>query len=134
MLLGGEVSLWTDDYVFPAECNAFSGRVPANGSAFYARSQDDAFAKSIGGMLWPRGFVAAGAFYRYNADLNVSSDAFAEKIGTLTELINARGGDACGPGCRCGYCSQQCGATPPHDYGPPGQPANPGNCSVTDLT
>lgn len=37
MVLGGSVSMWTDDYVFPAECNAFPGRVPANGSVFYDR-------------------------------------------------------------------------------------------------
>ena len=70
---GGEVSMWSDDYVFPAECNAFPGRVPANGSVFYQRSLDDAFGRSIGGLMWPRGFVAAGAYYRFNASLNVST-------------------------------------------------------------
>ena len=28
LLLGGEVSAWTDDYVYPAECDAFVGFVP----------------------------------------------------------------------------------------------------------
>jgi hypothetical protein len=70
---GGEVSMWSDDYVFPPECNAFPGRVPANGSVFYQRSLDDAFGRSIGGLMWPRGFVAAGAYYRFNASLNVST-------------------------------------------------------------
>jgi hypothetical protein len=40
--------MWTDDYVLPAECNAFPGRVPANGSVLYSRSFDDVFAQSIG--------------------------------------------------------------------------------------
>ena len=40
--------MWTDDYVLPAECNAFIGRVPANGSVLYSRSFDDVFAQSIG--------------------------------------------------------------------------------------
>jgi hypothetical protein len=65
--------MWSDDYVFPAECNAFPDRLPANGSVFYQRSLDDAFSRSIGGLMWPRGFVAAGAYYRFNASLNVST-------------------------------------------------------------
>jgi hypothetical protein len=65
--------MWSDDYVFPVECNAFPGRVPANGSVFYQRALDDAFSRSIGGLMWPRGFVAAGAYYRFNASLNVST-------------------------------------------------------------
>lgn len=65
--------MWSDDYVFPAECDAFPGHAPANGSVFYRRTLDDSFSRSIGGLMWPRGFVAAGAFYRFNALLNVSS-------------------------------------------------------------
>jgi hypothetical protein len=130
MLLGGEVSLWTDDYVFPAECGAFAGRVPANGSSFYSRQYDAAFAKSIGGMLWPRGFVAAGAFYRYAKGLDIKSTAFVSRMTALTQLMQARGGDVCGAGCRCDYCAQQCGAGGvPQVYGPASQRSNPGNCS-----
>ena len=73
--------------VFPAECNAFPGRVPANGSVFYSRALDKAFAESIGGLMWPRGFVAAGSFYRFDATVNVSSDGFVRRFVAFAKLL-----------------------------------------------
>ena len=57
--------MWSDDYCHPLECGAWTNRFGpdklANASCLYQRSLDDAFARSIGGITWPRGFVAAGA-------------------------------------------------------------------------
>eukprot|EP01045_Picozoa_sp_COSAG04_P008688 COSAG04_NODE_487_length_13521_cov_4.344360_2_plen_570_part_00 len=105
MVLGGEVSMWTDDYVFPAECDAFVGRVPANGSVLYTRDLDAAFAASVGGLMWPRGFVAAGAFYRFDPQTNVSSDAFSAQMKRLGARLHKRGSLLCPAGCECGYCA-----------------------------
>jgi hypothetical protein len=69
-VLGGELSAWSDDYCLPLECSAWTNRFPpsehklANASCLYTRERDDAFARSIAGMVWPRGFVAAGASAR----------------------------------------------------------------------
>jgi hypothetical protein len=69
-VLGGEVSMWTDDYCDTLECGAWQNRFPpsklANASCLYTRDTDDAFAKSIGGLTWPRGFVAAGAYWGFD--------------------------------------------------------------------
>jgi hexosaminidase len=132
LLLGGAVSMWTDDYVFPAECDAYAGRVPANGSILYARQYDNAFSHSVAGLMWPRGFVAAGSFYRFDPTLNVSSPQFVAKMDQLNDQLRTRGSWTCAPGCRCDYCSERCPGKPLRQYGNYSiQANNPGNCSRT---
>ena len=55
LLLGGEMSMWSDSYCYVGQCGA-SGGTPV-GHALYPPQQDAAFSQSIGGMIWPRGFV-----------------------------------------------------------------------------
>lgn len=131
LLLGGAVSMWTDDYVFPAECDAYADRVPANGSILYGRKYDHAFGQSLAGLMWPRGFVAAGSFYRFDPTLNVSAPQFVERMERLNTQLRARGSWTCAPGCRCDYCSERCPGKPLRLYGDYSiQAANPGNCSA----
>ena len=103
-ILGGEISLWTDDYSYPTECGAHGpGHPPANASCLYARALDDAFELSIGGITWPRGLVGAGAFYRFNANLDAASPAFTARIYALNDQLRARGAVVCPSGKMCSY-------------------------------
>ena len=40
------------------------------GAALFPPARDAAFGKSLGGMIWPRGFVGAAAFWNYNASVD----------------------------------------------------------------
>ena len=129
MVLGGEVSMWSDDSVYPAECsgkrtpqfgikswlcaNSLQRLIANRGcfqlsrteSVLYNRSFDEVFAQSIGGLLWPRGFVAAGAFYRFDPAVNVSSTGFTAKMGAMSAALKQHGALLCPAGCGCGYCT-----------------------------
>ena len=116
-VLGGEVSMWSDDYCSPLECGAWSNRFPpslhylANASCLYTRARDVAFARSIAGVAWPRGLVAAGAFWGYDylpSSVSAQSPTFGAAIDTLTRRLHDRGLHACRAGCACDYLSE-CG-------------------------
>lgn len=64
LMLGGEVSMWTDDYCYSAQCGAKAGPTPA-AAQLYGPDQDARFARSIAGV---RGFWA-----RINRILTASS-------------------------------------------------------------
>eukprot|EP00939_MAST-03C_sp_MAST-3C-sp1_P003552 g3552.t1 len=105
-LLGGEMSLWTDDYV-RRECGAHGSSLGlANGSCFYGREMDAGFQQSLGGLLWPRGIVAAGAFYNYNASLNASAESFVKQVYKLNDALQRRGSDVCTSGLACSYVGE----------------------------
>ena len=57
--LGGEMATWTDSYCPTLQCHAFEGP-PQGGRAMFPPSEDDAFGRSSGGLLWPFGYVGAG--------------------------------------------------------------------------
>lgn len=112
LLLGGEASMWSDNYAYTAQCHpgATSGGRPMKApvaAALYGPDADAAFAASIGGMVWPRCAAAAGSFYRYDASvgeaaLNASVAAFNERV------LRGRGVGACPNGCACDELSM-CG-------------------------
>lgn len=106
-VLGGEVSVWTDDYAYPQECGAWgeTGNL-ANASCLYYREFDGAYASSIGGITWPRGFVAAGAFYNFDASVNVSSPEFTQRIYDFNDDVQSRGSLVCSSGKVCDYLSE----------------------------
>jgi hypothetical protein len=94
LVLGGEMSMWTDSYCYIDQCGSSTGRVPA-GHALFDPAQDAAFGKSIGGMIWPRGFVGAAAFWNYNNATNPADPAFVASIYKLNDEVKARGGFVC---------------------------------------
>lgn len=112
MLLGGETSQWTDTYCYTAQCGASNGATPV-GASLFPPTKDSLFAQSIGGMMWPRAFIAAASFWNYNASQSSSDPAFVQAVNTLTQSVIARGYYACPVGCMCNQVSA-CG-TP---YGP----------------
>ena len=105
-VLGGEISMWTDDYI-QRECGAHGSKLGlANASCFYSRKMDVGFQNSIGGLIWPRGIVAAGAFYNFNATLNASSVEFIQRIHQMNDMLAKRGSYVCQSNQVCSYVSE----------------------------
>merc|ERR1712137_259019 len=104
LLLGGEVSMWTDTYLESSQCGAYSGGAQVAG-ALFPPTRDVEFGKSIGGMMWPRGFVAAQAFWHYNSSLDPASDDFVAGIWAINEKITNQGGLVCPTNCSCDQLS-----------------------------
>lgn len=104
LLLGGEVSMWSDTYLETNQCGASSGGAQVGG-ALFPPSKDEEFGKSIGGMMWPRGFVAAQAFWHYDATLDPASDEFVANIWNVNDKVAAQGGLVCPTNCSCDQLS-----------------------------
>merc|ERR1712048_718901 len=120
LLLGGETAMWSDLYVPPRQVKTEC--------VFQSPDFDAAFSASTSSMIWPRAAVAAGSFYRFDAQLRNSSDVFASLLRNLSRRLMARGINVCEctvpshQGCtqqsHCGvsYCPQAFrGATRQHD-------------------
>ena len=108
LLLGGEMSMWTDTYCYKSQCGAFGSGTPV-GAPLFDPAQDAAFGKSIGGMIWPRGYVGAAAFWNYNATADPSADDFVASIWATNDALAARGSLVCPTNCSCDQLSA-CGA------------------------
>ncbi len=100
LILGGEVSQWSDTYCFEQQCGASNGPTPV-GAALFPPSADAAFSASIGGMLWPRALVAATAFYNFNASVSPFDPAFVAAVFALNDALAARGSLVCPSNCSC---------------------------------
>jgi len=53
------------------------------------------------GMIWPRGFVAAAAFWNFNASTDPSSSTFVQSIYDLNDDLASRGSLVCPTNCSC---------------------------------
>jgi len=71
------------------------------GHALFPPAMDNEFGKSIGGMIWPRGYVGAGAFWNYNSSVNVSSSSYVDSIWSLNDKLSKRGSLVCPSNCSC---------------------------------
>ena len=100
MLLGGEMSLWTDTWCNTDQCGADPGAKPV-GSALFPPSQDAFFSQSAGGMIWPRGFVGAAAFWSFNASEDSQSTDFVNAIFAINDVVATAGGLVCPSRCEC---------------------------------
>ena len=100
-LLGAEASVWTDFYCITDQCGATNNATIPVGAPLFPPRRDAEFGRSIGGLIWPRAFVAAGAFWNYNASVDPSSPDFVASITALNDAVAARGGFVCPSGCFC---------------------------------
>jgi len=50
------------------QCGSATGSPPV-AAALFDPAKDAEFAQSIGGMIWPRGYVAAAAFWHFNSSI-----------------------------------------------------------------
>jgi hypothetical protein len=100
LMLGGEVSMWTDDYCWTNQCGASAGPTPQAASMYSPRS-DATFASSIAGVMFPRAAVGAGSFWNYVAGLDGQSSTFLELMHVHNSRMMARGLDTCPNDCNC---------------------------------
>jgi len=109
-VLGGEVSMWADEYCDTCQCGGWrSQKCIPSARNFWQRKHDEAFSKSFGGMLWPRGFVTAQALWHYAPEsdnshvdrFNPESHLFHEELMAVNNLVAKRGGYVCPSGCDC---------------------------------
>ncbi|XP_065197326.1 beta-hexosaminidase subunit beta-like [Sycon ciliatum] len=117
LLLGGEFSMWSDNYCYRLQC-FMNGTKPV-AWWMYGRGEDKVFRSSVTAMIWPRGIVAAGAFWNFQAGLDAQSQDFLQLYHRQTERLMARGIDSCPVGCKCDELTQ-CGV--PYPRPPPSGP------------
>ena len=79
-LLGGEIAMWTDSYCYINDCVRPNEKQKPPARGLWNRSRDDQFGESIGGMLWPRGHLAAGAFWHFQPSSSVSIATVRERV------------------------------------------------------
>ena len=99
-MLGGEVSMWGDDYCWSNQCGASPGPTP-QAASMYSPESDAAFAASIAGVMFPRAAVGAGSLWNWIAGLDASSAAFLELMHVHNSRMMARGLDTCPNECAC---------------------------------
>lgn len=104
LLLGGEMSMWSDTYCFTEQCGASDGPAPV-AAALFPPARDEEFGKSIGGMIWPRGFVGAHAFWNFASDVDPASDKFTAAVWRLNDQLRHRGSYTCPSNCSCDQLS-----------------------------
>ena len=108
LLLGGEMSMWTDTYCYICQCGSATTCPKPVGSKLFSPERDVEFARSIGGMIWPRGYVGAAAFWNYNASLDPTSAFFVDGVYRLNDRLEKRGSLVCKSNCTCDQLTQ-CG-------------------------
>lgn len=125
-LLGGEVAMWTDAYSSINDC-VRPGDGPGPAAELWPRSRDSDFGRSVGGMLWPRGFLAAGSLWNFRPEL--TPDGLADQaLFQHTTTVLRRGGLVCPVGCICNAksaCGTPYGPSPPTPPAPPKPPPPP---------
>ena len=87
-------------YCYINQCGAFGSGSPV-GAPLFDPAHDTEFGQSIGGMIWPRGFVAAAAFYNFNATADPSSAEFVKAIYDTNDDVASRGSLVCPTNCSC---------------------------------
>jgi len=85
LLLGGEASMWQDQYV--------PNRVAS--CMFQSPDRDDDFSNSTSSMIWPRSAIAAGSFWRYSDALSGTDALFSTVLSTASGRLSARGIGSC---------------------------------------
>jgi len=118
LLLGGEFAFWTDAWCYINGCTR-PGSPRGGGADLFSPARDDEFAKSVTGMLWPYGHLAAGSFWHFVGDLE--KDEVAQRANYWQNtLVSNRGGMVCPVGCDC-TISSVCGEPllPPPAPSPP---------------
>eukprot|EP00118_Oscarella_pearsei_P018801 m.194897 g.194897 ORF g.194897 m.194897 type:complete len:390 (+) comp39508_c1_seq14:645-1814(+) len=99
LLLGGEISYWTDVYCFAFRCEKESSRPKPKASWMFEAEHDEVFSQSVSNMIWPRGIAGAGSFWHYEPSLNTSD--FMARYHAQNERYTQRGITSCPTNCTC---------------------------------
>ena len=105
LLLGGFMTAWTDLYTDPWECMTPGDPPAGQGGPLFPPSADAPFFRSLGGMMFPRAFVGASAFWGYNASINSQAPDFVGAVWALNDRVAAAGGFTCPTRCDCDLLS-----------------------------
>jgi hypothetical protein len=87
-LLGGETTMWTDEYCPHDKC---VGHAPTWGGHIgwlFKRKQDDLFGHNFLSVIFPRAAAAAGSFYRFKKDLPI--EAFLRRYFAASDRVEER--------------------------------------------
>jgi hypothetical protein len=103
-LLGGEMSMWTDTYCYIEQCGAFNGPNPV-GSSLFPPEMNLPWSQSVGGMIWPRGYVGAAAFWNFDPTISSQDPDFVNGIWNLNNEVISNGGLTCPSECACDQLS-----------------------------
>ena len=114
LVLGGEFSMWTDNYCYIQQCINEKAPKPV-ASWMFDRKADNSFQESILAMIFPRGIIAAGSFWNYQPGVSADSREFAEMYNMQTARLISRGIAACPVGCKCDELSK-CGNPYTHSH------------------
>ena len=89
LLLGGETSMWSDQY--------FPGRKGLAPCLLPSPARDAGFAKSVSATIWPRAAIAAGSFWRWDESLSpkVQPELFASVVASVNGILMKRGIQTC---------------------------------------
>lgn len=126
LLLGGEVSVWTDHYTAPElgmQCGVDKGPQTNPAKALFPRSQDAAFAKSTLAVTFPATVVAADSWWRYEKNLDVNGDQYQARLVAINARMSAAGVDGCPSSCMMKVPSQG-GCSETHRCGVPYVPGD----------
>lgn len=77
------------------ECVGGSTPVAAE---LYNPIYDMQFGQSIGGMIWPRGYIGAAAFWNYQPHVDPNDITFLERWNAFNDVLIARGSLSCPTG------------------------------------
>lgn len=91
------------------------------GAPLFAPERDAEWEKSVGGMMFPRGFVGAMAFWNFNSSVDSQAPDFVSALWDLNDRIISAGGSSCPSQCHCDQLTA-CGM-PYIPLPPPGPPA-----------
>jgi hexosaminidase len=106
LVLGGEVSMWTDDFCLYTEC--LEPATQPAGYALFPPTEDSAFHTAVLSIIFPRAIVGAGSFYRYDSTLNATSLDFERIYNLVSDRMLSRNLTVCPESCTCDY-NQRCG-------------------------
>jgi hexosaminidase len=111
-MLGGEISMWTDDYSYTHQCGASSGPTPI-AATMYGPQEDSTFAASLAGVMFPRTSVGAASLWNYQPELDPNSTVFVAHMRAQNARMIQRGLDTCPNDCVCEILTR-CGTAYPN--------------------
>merc|ERR1740124_1016885 len=100
--------MWGDSYCITAKCGAAPDKPIPVAASLFPPEKDKEFLTSVGGMIWPRGYVGAAAFWGYDSTIDSQSQEVEDKVWELNDMVIERGGVTCPTKCFCDQLTQ-CG-------------------------
>lgn len=90
--------MWTDNYCYINQCQ--SGGKPI-GADLYNPAYNKEFEESFLSMIYPRGIIAAGSFYRYDDTIKDKSEELMTYVRAQNYRMRRRGIITCPDDCKC---------------------------------